>query len=112
MNHAVRVLSRYLVRRAFGDVDQVWFVRDWDNHTEYLRDCVWSVDAPDVTGLVKDTSLMRRGNPGMFKTEALAMREFERRMKSVDAMMLEGGYYRHMHSDGRIIYVSTPDKSE
>ena len=39
------------------------------------------------------------------------MKEFERRMKSVDATMFEGGYYRHMHSDGRIIYVSTPDTS-
>jgi hypothetical protein len=28
-------------------------------------------------------------------------------MKGVDSMMLAGGYYRHMHSDGRIIFINT-----
>lgn len=102
-NVAKRVLSRW-ARRIAG---QVWIVKDWDNRTEYLHDCVWSVDAADVDSLVNGTSLMRRGNPRFFKTEAGAMREFERRMKGVDAMMLAGGYYRHMHSDGRIIFINT-----
>ena len=106
---AARVLARFWLHRVAGD-EQVWFVKDWDNRTEYLRDCVWPVSAGDVETLVTGTSLMRRGNPKMFKTEAAAMREFERRMKSVDAMMLAGGYYRHMHGDGRIIYVNTTDR--
>jgi hypothetical protein len=109
---AVRVLSRYWVRHVAGDVEQVWVVKDWDNRTEYLRDCVWPVAASDVVTLVNGTSLMRRGNPKMFKTEAAAMRDFERRMKPVDAMMLRQGLYRHMHSDARIIYVSVPDKGQ
>jgi hypothetical protein len=102
-DEAKRVLARWVGRVA----EQVWIVKDWDNRTEYLRDCVWPVPAADVASLVKNTSLMRRGNPRLFKTEGGAMREFERRMKSVDAMMLAAGYYRHMHSDGRVIFVNT-----
>jgi hypothetical protein len=95
----------YFKRQA----DTVWMVRDWDNHTEYLRDCVWSLTADDVKSVLDGTSIMRRGNPKVYKSEAAAMREFERRMEAVDAMMLKSGLYRHMHGDGRIIYVSIPD---
>ena len=50
-------------------------------------------------------------NPKVFPDETSAMADLERRLETHDADMLKQGLYRHMHSDGRIIYVSTPDTS-
>jgi hypothetical protein len=47
-------------------------------------------------------------NVKTFPDEASAMAELEHRMKVIDRQQLQHGFYRHMHSDGRIIYVDSP----
>jgi hypothetical protein len=97
---AHRIVARYLKART------VWVVRDWDNRTEYIREICFPVDA----------SVLEDKNPpswaehcSVFKDEVTAMRDLERRMKVVDKWQGKHGYFRHMHSDGRIIYVNSPD---
>ena len=95
-----RIVARYLKART------VWVVRDWDHRTEYIREICFPVDA----------SVLEDKNPpswakhcSVFKDEVTAMMDMERRMKAVDKWQGKHGYFRHMHSDGRIIYVNSPD---
>ena len=97
MSLAHRIVARYLKART------VWVVRDWDNRTEYVREICFPMTAAEFKAGTWPEGVET------FSTEDAAMKDLERRMKSVDKMQGKHGYYRHMHSDGRIIYVNTPD---
>jgi hypothetical protein len=99
-------------KRQAGELKSVWMVRDWTNNMEYLHDMVWEEDIDRLPRYI-----LGGGNSWwdehtkLFTDEQSAMADFERRMKPIDRRMAQKGLYRHMHSDGRIIYVSIPDDS-
>jgi len=98
-------------KRQAGEIKTVWVVRDWNNRIEYLRELVFPEPVEQLVNYIRGGGRSwEEENTRLFTDEASAMKDFERRMKPVDAMMLKQGLYRHMHSDGRIIYVSVPDK--
>jgi hypothetical protein len=110
MNLAERIATLFLVRQA-GELKTVWVVRDWNNRIEYLREMVFPEPVGQLVNYIRGAGRSwEEENTKLFTDESSAMKDFERRMKSVDAMMLKQGLYRHMHGDGRIIYVSIPDE--
>jgi hypothetical protein len=100
-------------KRQASELREVWLVRDWNNRIEYVADMVSPVSIEELPKYVIGTglALWRKENTKVFTDKESAMEDFERRMKPVDEMHLKNGLYRHMHGDGRIIYVSVPDRS-
>ncbi len=99
-------------KRQAGEIKTMWLVRDWNNRIEYVREMVFPEAIEDLPKYILGTGLLtwREENHKVFTDEASAMKEFERRMKPIDDRMLKQGLYRHMHGDGRIIYVSIPSR--
>lgn len=111
MTPAERVATVFLVRQA-GGTQTVWVVRDWNNRIEYVRELVFPEPVDQLVNYIRGADQSwEKENMKMFPDEVSAMKELERRMEAVDKMYLKQGLYRHMHSDGRIIYVSVPDNS-
>lgn len=98
-------------KRQAGEIKTVWIVRDWNNRIEYTRELVFPEPVEDLVNYIRGSGRSwEEENTKLFTDEASAMKDFERRMKPVDKEHLKRGLYRHMHGDGRIIYVSVPDK--
>jgi hypothetical protein len=99
-------------KRQSSEIKTIWIVRDWNNRIEYIRELCWPEDVADLPKYVLGTglALWERENTKLHTDESSAMKDLEKRLKEVDKMHTKAGLYRHMHSDGRIIYVSVPDK--
>lgn len=98
-------------KRQAGELKTVWVVRDWNNRIEYIRELCWPEPIEQLPNYIRGAGrTWEEENTKLFTDETSAMKDLERRMKVIDKQMLEHGYYRHMHGDGRIIYVNTPDR--
>jgi hypothetical protein len=99
-------------KRQAAEIKTVWIVRDWNNRIERVSEICWPEPVEDLPKYVLGTglSLWERENTKLFTDESSAMKDLEKRLQVVDKMHEKAGLYRHMHSDGRIIYVSVPDR--
>lgn len=97
-------------KRQAAEIKTVWVVRDWNNRIEYLSELVFPEPVEQLVNYIRGSGRSwEEENTKLFTDQASAMKDFERRMKAVDKAHLAKGLYRHMHGDGRIIYVSIPD---
>lgn len=99
-------------KRQAAELKTIWMVRDWNNRIEYVRELVWPEPVEDLPKYILGTglSLWEKENTRLFTDERSAMADLEKRMRVVDKMYEKQGLYRHMHGDGRIIYVSVPNR--
>lgn len=85
----------------------IWVVRDPSPNTEYLREVCYSLDGPGLLQHVASLgAAWGASHARTYRSEEAALSAIEARLKKLDKIQSRLGYYRHMTSDGRIVWAS------